>query len=138
MSNGRPAVVKLLIVDDSPSIRLRIAAALKQVIGGPTLLEAQDAEGALVVFAKERPDIVFLDMMLAQGPGGLHVLKGMLAQRPDARIVLVTSLPAGHPDMIEAIGLGAVAHLPKPVTNDAVKRVLDQLEGETGRMGRIR
>jgi two-component system chemotaxis response regulator CheY len=130
--------VKLLIVDDSPSIRLRISAALKQATIGATLLEAADAESALAVFAKERPDIVFLDMMLAQGPGGLHVLKGMLAQRPDARIVLVTSLPPGHPDMIEAIGLGASAHLPKPISNDAVRRVLEQLESEEGRVGRIR
>ena len=130
--------MKLLIVDDSPSIRLRISAALKQATIGATLLEAADAAGAMAVFTKEQPDVVFLDMMLAQGPGGLTVLKDMLGERPDARIVLITSLPPGHPDMIEAIGLGAVAHLPKPISNDAVRRVLDQLEAEEGRVGRIR
>lgn len=131
-------MVSFLVVDDSPSIRLRVGAALRQASPGVVIHEADNAALALQMFREHNPDVVFLDMMLAEGPGGLDVLKGMLSVKPDARIVLMTSLPANHPDMLQAIGLGASGHLPKPLTNEAVKKVLDAIEAEMGRLGRIR
>ncbi|HEV8361192.1 MAG TPA: response regulator [Candidatus Thermoplasmatota archaeon] len=126
-------------MDDSAAIRVRLAATLRRVAQpGSAILEAEDSKSAMAMFQKDKPDIVFLDMVLARGDGGLDTLRKMLDVRPEARIVLLTSLPPDHADMIAAIGLGAAAHVPKPITNEAIGRVLDQLEAEEGRLGRIR
>jgi DNA-binding NtrC family response regulator len=128
-----------LVVDDSPTIRLTLAAAIRHASGGMVkVLEAADANSAIDTFLRDKPSVVFLDMMLGGGPTGLDALNVMLRERPEARVVLVTALPGDHPEVLAAISLGAFAHLGKPVRTDDVKRVLQTIEGEEGRLGRIR
>lgn len=132
-------MARYLIVDDSRTIRLAVGAALKQAGGIRTeVYEAEDTAGALTHFREKKPDIVFLDMMLAQGSKGLDALNAMLEERPDARIVIMTGLAPDHPDVVAAISHGAFAHIQKPVRLEAVKTVLSQVEAESGRLGRIR
>lgn len=132
-------MARYLVVDDSPTVRLTLAAAIKHVRPfGSEILEAADSKGALAAFTTNRPDVVFLDMMLASGEKGLDVLVGMLKARPEAKIVLVTGLPPEDPEVRKAIMAGAFAHLQKPTRSEAVRKVLNELEEESGRYGRIR
>jgi len=132
-------LARYLIVDDSPTIRLRLASALKNLSAArPDIMEAADGAEAAAAFAKAQPDVVFLDMMLGEKEGGLDVLRAMLGEHPDAVVVLLTALPGNHPDVTAAISLGAFAHIPKPIATDDLKRVIQRIELESGRMGRIR
>lgn len=127
------------MVDDSPTIRLTLKAAIQNAVkSNPRVVEAVDAHSAIDQFFLHNPSVVFLDMMLGQGAGGLDVLNVMLREKPDTRVVLVTALPQSHPDVVAAISLGAFAHIGKPVRTDEVKKVLDLIETEDGRLGRIR
>lgn len=139
-------MTRYLVVDDSRTSRMMLAAAIRNACGqGAEIDEAGDLDEALKAFGEKRPEVVFLDMMLdltrtgtAGGSTGLVALDLILRERPDARVVLVTALPADHPDVVDAVSLGAFAHLEKPIRTDAVKRVLATLDAEQGRARRVK
>ena len=129
---------RYLLVDDSPTVRLTLAAAIRNARKGVAdIKEAGDAKAAVAEFASHRPDVVFLDMMLP-GDSGLKVLERMLQTNPAAKVVLVTGLASDHPDVVQAIANGAFGYLQKPTRTDAVRRVLNDIETEAGRFSRIR
>ena len=89
--------VRVVIVDDHRVFRSGVRAELAGAVNAGRLEivgEAGDVEEAVAVVARERPDVVLLDVHL---PGGL--------QRPGGREVLVRSagLLAGHPDADRAV-----------------------------------
>lgn len=129
---------RYLLVDDSPTVRLTLAAAIRNARKGVAdIKEAGDAKAAISEFAAHRPDVVFLDMMLP-GESGLKVLERMLQTNPSAKVVLVTGLASDHPDVVQAIASGAFGYLQKPARTDAVRKVLNDIETEAGRFSRIR
>jgi len=131
-------VSRYLLVDDSPTVRLTLAAAIRNARKGVAdIKEAGDAKEAMAAFATHRPDVVFLDMMLP-GESGLQVLDHMLQANPNAKIVLVTGLAHDHPDVVQAIANGAFGFLQKPARTDSVRKVLNDIETEAGRFSRIR
>lgn len=126
-----------LIVDDSPTVRRAVAAAVRATRKVEEVHEAGDPTAAMQMFEARKPDVVFLDMMLA-GDGardpdgdsakGLEVLRSMLEKNPDTHVVVITGLPASQPDVVDAISLGAVAALRKPVRPEEIRHVLDNLQ----------
>jgi two-component system chemotaxis response regulator CheY len=133
-----------LIIDDSETVRLTIAAAVRAARKGVMDMHyAENSEMALQLFAEHRPDVVFLDMMLAgddphapdgQPARGLGILRSMLASRPDLPVVVVTGLAGSQPDVVDAISLGAIAALRKPVKPEEVKYVLDAIDPDKSSM----
>jgi DNA-binding NtrC family response regulator len=131
-------VSRYLLVDDSPTVRLTLAAAIRNARKGVVdIKEAGDAKGALAAFGAQHPDVVFLDMMLP-GESGLQILTKMLEIHPGAKVVLVTGLASDHPDVVQAIANGAFAYLQKPTRTETVRRILNDIETEAGRFSRIR
>lgn len=135
----------VLVVDDSATIRFALARALR-ALRGPSVEvhEAEDPTRALKVFRDLRPDVVFLDMVFPDDGGatqpdrekeeaGLQVLKDMLRERPDVPIVLVTGLPTNHPDVVDAVNLGATASLRKPLKIEEVRAVLELVDPDDDR-----
>jgi DNA-binding NtrC family response regulator len=132
-------VARFLLVDDSPTVRLALAAAIRNAHRGALeIVEAGDADEALRQFEAARPDVVFLDMMLGPGRQGSDVLREILKRDPASKVVLVTGLAPDDPQVKQAIGQGAFALLQKPTRTDAVRRILHDIETEAGRFGRIR
>lgn len=133
-----------LIVDDSETIRLTLAQAIRRARKGVTeVIEASDGASALRKFDESQPDVVFLDMMLPgddlrkvndEEAGGIRVLREMLQRRPEQHVVVITGLPSSQPDVVDAISLGAVAALRKPVRAEDVKMVLDAIEPDRASM----
>jgi two-component system, OmpR family, alkaline phosphatase synthesis response regulator PhoP len=77
-------VRKILIVDDEAHIRALLEQTLEELEDeGVELLTAADGEAALALVAAERPDLVFLDVMMPK-MNGYEVLltaKGQDADR---------------------------------------------------------
>lgn len=131
-------MARYLLVDDSPTVRLALAAAIRNARRGVAdILEAGDSKAAMAEFTKARPDAVFLDMMLP-GESGLNILQRMLDANPGAKVILVTGLASDHPNVVQAIANGAFGYLQKPARTDAVRKVLNDIETEAGRFSRIR
>ncbi|MFA5861432.1 MAG: response regulator [Candidatus Thermoplasmatota archaeon] len=102
------------------------------------IVTSANVVGAIEEFHKAKFGTVFLDMMLEGQQNWLDVLRGMLKEKPDTRIVLLTALPEDNPSVVSAIGLGAFGHLKKPIRLESLGEMLHQFEIETGSLKRIK
>lgn len=101
--------MKILVVDDDTELRHLIGFALRQA--GYLAIEAEDGPGALAAFARERPDLVVLDVNLP-GFDGFEVLRRVRAI--DATPVMMLTVRAAEEDQVRGLDLGADDYLAKP------------------------
>lgn len=102
-------MVKILIVDDEPSITESIQYNLEKE--GFSTLVASDGEKALEAFAKEKPDMVILDLMLPN-ISGEDVCKYI---RKDSQVPIIMLTAKGEEiDRIVGLEIGADDYLAKP------------------------
>lgn len=81
--------MKLLIVEDSPLVRERLAAFFVAV---PALeiAAAADVASAVASFREWRPDLAILDIQLPDG-NGIDVLKTIKRERPATRVLIFSN-----------------------------------------------
>ncbi len=72
--SGEPREACVLVVDDSPTIRAVIGKMLAQ--NGHAVLKAADGESALEIARRDRPDLIFLDIVMP-GMSGFAVLRAL-------------------------------------------------------------
>ena len=99
----------MLVVDDEPMLRNLLARLLQ--LEGYEVLEAADGQAALDIVAKEKPDLVLLDVMLP-ARSGLDVL-GDLRRTSDVPVILVSAL-AEEADRVAGLKMGADDYVTKP------------------------
>ncbi|HVK73379.1 MAG TPA: response regulator [Kofleriaceae bacterium] len=99
----------VLIIEDDPHVRRFLRAALSG--HGHTVSEATTVAEGLAELARDRPQVVLLDLGLPDGDG-LAVLRAM---RPDSRVpVIVLSARGQEGDKVAALDAGADDYLTKP------------------------
>lgn len=120
----------ILIVDDEPIVRESIRDWLKDA--GYQVATAESGEQALEMVQKEDFGVVVLDVRLP-GRTGLTVLKELKATRPHIKAIVITAYPTTEMS-VEAMKLGAVDYLVKPIAPDDLERLirdaLVELEGQ--------
>ena len=106
-------MASVLIVDDDPFIRKLIVTTLEDVTGFE-LVEAADGREAVEAAARERPELVFLDIEMP-GLDGLEACRRLRADPHTARatIVILTAAAAGDAER-DAETAGADLFLTKP------------------------
>jgi two-component system invasion response regulator UvrY len=118
--------MKILLVDDHMVVREGVRRLLSEM-EGVQIYEAASGEEALALFAKERPELVLLDLNLT-GIGGLELLRRLLAEDEKVRVV-VFSMHAEPIYAARALRLGARGYVSKSAGADelilAVKRVAE-------------
>jgi two-component system chemotaxis response regulator CheY len=114
----------LLITDDSMIIREMIKEiALEngwQVVG-----EATDGQQAIDAFAKLRPDVVTMDLVMPDFDG-LHGLRGIRVIDPSARVLIVSAIDQKE-IVDELLRLGAAEIIVKPFNRNLLQRALQAL-----------
>lgn len=109
---------KILVVDDSTFMRSILKEILSKA-GYTNLLEADNGRQALEIFAKEKPDLLLLDIVMPE-VDGLAVLEKIGRQ---AKIIVVSAV--GQEAMVEqAKKSGAAGYVVKPFEE---KQVLDEV-----------
>lgn len=111
----------VLIVDDEQHIRLLIEQTLEDLLDEDVeLFTAADGDEAVAAIASQRPDLVFLDVMMP-GRSGLDVCRAARADPASAgaRIVLLTAKGQAV-DQEAGLAAGADAYLTKPFDPDAL------------------
>jgi CheY-like chemotaxis protein len=104
---------KVLLVDDEPDIR-RIAHISLQRVGKLEVVVASSGLEALVLAARERPDVVLLDVMMPEldGPSTFQRLRAA-PETADIPVIFMTAKAQKHE--VEAFrSLGAAGVIPKP------------------------
>jgi DNA-binding NarL/FixJ family response regulator len=109
---------RLLIVDDHPLMRKGLALTLSSEPDLDVVGQAADAEEALSVVDKLKPDLVLIDISLP-GMSGLELLKHLLALYPD----LLTLVVSRHDEALyaeRAIRAGAKGYVMKLEAGDDI------------------
>jgi DNA-binding response OmpR family regulator len=86
--------VRILVVDDSPSIRARLVA-MRRDVPGVEPHEAADAEEAMTAILASMPDLVVLDIHMP-GKSGLEVLPTIKALPSPPVVIILTSDASEH------------------------------------------
>jgi len=107
----------ILLADDEPLARRTLRAQLRDLGCGATIHEAGDGRTAIAVANRERPDLVFLDIVMP-GATGLQVLERL---EYEPKVIFTTA----HDEYaVTAFELGALDYLLKPFGRDRLERVL--------------
>lgn len=101
--------MKILIVDDEPLVRRSLARALKS--RGHEILEAEDGLLGLQAWREQKPDLVFLDVLMPKMTGP-QVLAEIGRQR-SGKVILISAFTGEH-NMETALQMGADLFVPKP------------------------
>ena len=120
--------IRVLIVDDSASVRQVMTKILSEDPGITVTGAASDAFAAARRLQAELPDVIILDIEMP-GMDGLTFLRKIMAQRPIPVIICSTLTEAGSRALFDALEAGAVDVLPKPRidTRNALMETADRL-----------
>ena len=124
MRNDRP---KALVVDDDTDVRDTLAEQL--TMHGFEVITAANGLEALLHVKRQRPSVIVLDLMMPR-LGGLEALKRIRAFHPEAKVVIVSGRLDGEVRR-QALALGAVGVLEKPVSLPDLLRALGETERPT-------
>jgi two-component system response regulator RegA len=110
----------VLIVEDDRSFLQRLAKALEQ--RGFTVATAESVAEGLLQLERAAPAFAVVDMRLGDG-NGLDVISALKRRRPEARGIILTGY-GNIATAVNAVKLGAVDYLAKPVDADDVVAAL--------------
>ena len=120
---------KILIVDDEVHIRMLLEQTLEELEeeNGVEILSAQNGEEGLELIRSQKPDVVFLDIMMPKLNG--YEVCQRVKEDPsvtDIGIVLLTA-KGQEVDRRQGMELGASRYMTKPFDPDEVLRVAKEL-----------
>lgn len=116
--------IKILIVDDSLTMRALFCGVFEGVKGLQVVDHVANADEARDAMISLKPDVVTLDIEMP-GMSGLEYLEEVMRERPTPVIMLSTLTQKGATASLTALELGAVDCFPKPThaTIDEFKRI---------------
>ena len=120
-----PAECTLLIVEDDKPFLQRLARAMES--RGFAVRTAESVAGGLMQIETTSPAFAVVDMRLADG-NGLDVISALKSRRPEARAIVLTGY-GNIATAVNAVKLGAVDYLAKPVDADDVAHALLNHDG---------
>jgi DNA-binding response OmpR family regulator len=122
---------RVLICDDEPYIVESVSYVVRRA--GFDVLTAEDGDEALAAARREKPDLVFLDIMMPGIPGDEVCRR--LKQDPETRGMHVVILTARgqEEDERRAMEMGADEFMTKPFSPRKLKARILQILGEPGR-----
>jgi two-component system chemotaxis response regulator CheB len=124
------ASTKVLVVDDSLTMRALISGALERIPNVEVVGMADGAAEAREMVARLKPHVMTLDVEMP-GMSGIEYLAEIMAENPMPVIMFSTRTTEGAAESIEALRLGAVDCFPKPRV--AVPAELDVIIAKLGK-----
>ncbi|MEO6925618.1 MAG: response regulator transcription factor, partial [Rhodanobacter sp.] len=115
--------MRVLIVDDEPLARARMAALLGECVEVEIVGSVDDGEAALATLGELQPDLLLLDINMP-GLDGVSVAK-RLAGRARPQVIFCTAYEA---HALKAFELGATDYLLKPVRLERLREALQRAQ----------
>jgi DNA-binding NarL/FixJ family response regulator len=107
--NRKPSAI---VIDDSRFVIDTLTKFLKEKMSFEIVACSQDSREALKLYQRYRPDLMFLDLVMPNKTG-YEVLVEILAECPEAKIMIVTAVRGG--DVLECLKAGACGYIEKPL-----------------------
>jgi len=114
---------RILVVDDHEAVRTGLRRALEE-FGYGEVEEAPDAEAAMSAILNHPPDLLIIDLNLP-GKSGLELIADLQENGIETTVVVLT----GHGTIdsaVEATRRGVFEYVPKPVSPDRLKIVVER------------
>ena len=115
--------MKILIVDDSRLVRIKLKAELFD--RGHTVIEARDGEEALRRIADKAPEAVFLDIILPK-LDGREVLRRLRETHPNLPVAMLSSA-ASEENIAFAREHGVLMFIHKPYSDQEISAALAKM-----------
>ena len=117
---------KIMLVDDAAFMRMMIKNTLQQN-GYTEIVEAENGEKALSVYAAEKPDLILMDITMPV-MDGLEALKHLKEMDENVKVVMCSAM--GQEAMVvEALKLGAKDFIVKPFKPDRIMKTVNGILG---------
>ncbi|MBI5470894.1 MAG: sigma-54-dependent Fis family transcriptional regulator [Ignavibacteriae bacterium] len=112
----------ILIVDDEQLIRWSLGRALQKE--GYNVIEAEDTKRALSIIITAEPDLIVLDQRLPDG-SGIELLQRLHDKGMTTPTIMLTAIDRSDV-AVQAMKLGALDYITKPVNIEELKIVVDK------------
>ena len=120
MSTAKAKPIRLLLVDDHEVVRVGLRTVLHNNQGIIVVGEAGTKSAAVRAVTRFRPDIVLMDVRLADG-SGVDACRAVLASSPLTRIIFLTSF-ADDESVLTAVLAGAQGYVLKNIDSNLLIR----------------
>lgn len=118
---------KILIADDSILARKQLKDMIS-TLGSPVFFEAKDGQGAIDQYKANKPDLVFLDIVMPNKDGNIAIQE-IMAYDPEATIIIASSIGT-QSQLKNAIKAGAKEFIQKPLEQQQITNTINRfLEG---------
>jgi two-component system response regulator DevR len=117
--------LRILLVDDHEVVRLGVRALIDRQPEMEVVGEAGTVREAVSQAEQLLPDVVVLDVRLPGGDG-LEACEKIKSQRPETRVIMLTSFPDDHV-LFDAIAAGADGYVLKQSGSDDLIRALERV-----------
>ena len=119
--------IRVLVCDDSILSRKKLKDCVL-AFGCKEAFEAADGEQAVEVYKEQKPDIVFMDIVMPK-KDGVEAVKDIIAEHPNATIIMASSVGT-QSYLKDAIKAGATDFLQKPFDPEQVKKIITTVGGK--------
>lgn len=121
---------KILIVDDQPSIRELISETLNGV-GDYKIMESESGEQAIETAKAEKPDLIFMDVMMRGGMDGLETTK-ILKNDPVTKncVIILLTAKGQQVDKEKGFKAGADDYFVKPFSPLGLIKKVEEILGD--------
>ncbi len=118
---------RILIVEDSPTMRTLLASALEELEGSVKIVEAESGFEALRLLPRERWDLIVTDVNMPD-INGLELVSFAKGNAAYAHVpLIIVSTEGSERDREKGLGLGADAYLVKPFVSSQLCEIASQL-----------
>ncbi len=120
--------IKILIVDDMPSVRKILTRVLKQ-LGFNNLIEADDGKSAWSILETHQVDLIIADWLMPKMNGLELLIKIRSSKSHKSLPFLMLTGEATKEQIIEAIKAGASNYIVKPFTAEIIQNKIKKVLG---------
>ncbi|MBU0982639.1 MAG: response regulator [candidate division Zixibacteria bacterium] len=118
--------MKILAVDDSPTMRRIIINTLKRA-GYSDVVEATDGKDALAKMKVEQPNFIITDWNMPEMDGLTFVTTIRSTDEYKNLPVLMVTTRSVKDDIVDAMKAGVNSYIVKPFTPETLKAKIDQI-----------
>ena len=117
--------IRILYIDDHTLVREGVAALINRQPDMQVIAEASSGSEGVAQFRLHQPDVSLVDLRLPD-ISGIEVIAKILGERPDARILVISS-SEGDVDIHRALSAGALGYvlkgMPRETLLESIRKV---------------
>lgn len=117
--------LRIMLVDDHELIRKGLRSYLERRPDMTVVGEAGTVRQAVATAARERPDVIVMDIRLPDGTG-IEACRTIRAQLPDTRMIMLTSF-ADDDAVMSSVMAGASAFLLKTSSGEEIAHAIERV-----------